>query len=862
LNIQEASKNDPQALLYFCLNQSSLMGGIRSAVHALHSNTVSEMVKTFMATFHRFVNSNNEMKLDDTFEIYLHLSSGLVNKPTNRKTAIPVRSLVGSRNDEKIILKGGLLDLPEGSPSNPNCFTNSCLLVALAYLIMQQLKPNFYEQVKYFTLKKASVKQKNQAANLLMSEIENVCKVKNVPFKGPHDILSTIKAFSEMFDVQIICILSMVGTKPDFICWPTTFDGTKKRVYLYQKSNLPVSHILAVKSLSTFFNTLGRGICFFCNNFYFTNFGSLFNSRHKCRSTNCCQTCFSPWAAKDTFNDNSEPWVFCNTKLVSDENPTCCSNCGVFFNSKICFSNHERFCRKNNYYWLCPVCQKTVSMQGRDVATVASSHNCNATEKYCVTCCKTMPLGHVCPISKAERTLFWPNIGVISLCFQDAEGAQCQECFDNHQSYMISNNITYRELLKSTHYYELLCSSHREEKLSRPNIIKIYFETERFEFKSATFSDDNFLISSVSQHEQLNQSYCHHPQSKSLASSRKRRKNADIAPSIKLQNFNKASSQLINFLIKEKLTNYTFLIQTNQEMLYMLELALEHSLHPTVVQSGRLLKKIYLSCLDITFLLFENYCKGSLNDLQSQFELRRDVAYFPMIYNSKSYHGKIIDRPNFKQFLSFTDTADDRQKKLAFYSTLPAQFDVNYYLMFTVTENLKTFLLSVIKFVQLCFELQDLIGHITGETTPYPCHPFASNILSMSGFAMAIFKFYYLNNYAVYSVLRPYTGFFSRVSSKEYEYLSFMSYTRPAEDIVHAFNSTRGQMRFDNVIVDGFGKNSQTVYQFHGCMVSKIKFLTKTDSVAFHPLELSGSDTPLKPDRVNWASYPLVTNLE
>jgi hypothetical protein len=233
-----------------------------------------------------------------------------------------------------------------------------------------------------------------------------------------------------------------------------------------------------------------------------------------------------------------------------------------------------------------------------------------------------------------------------------------------------------------------------------------------------------------------------------------------------------------------------------------------------------------------------------------------------MIYNSKSYHGKIIDLPNFKQFLSFTDTADDRQKKLAFYSTLPAQFDVNYYLMFTVTENLKTFLLSVIKFVQLCFELQDLIGHITGETTPYPCHPIASNIISMSGFAMAIFKFYYLNNYAVYSVLRPYTGFFSRVSSKEYEYLSFMSYTRPSEDIVHAFNSTRGQMRFDNVIVDGFGKNSQTVYQFHGCMVSKIKFLTKTDSVAFHPLELSGSDTPLKPDRVNWASYPLVTNLE
>ena len=132
------------------------MGGIRSSVHALHGNTVSDMVKTFMSTFHRFVNSNNEMKLDDTFEIYLHLSSGHVNKPTNRRTAIPVRSLVGTRNDEKIILRGSLLDLPKGSRSKPDCFTEACLLVALVYLIIQHLKPNLFPKVRFFSLKKVS----------------------------------------------------------------------------------------------------------------------------------------------------------------------------------------------------------------------------------------------------------------------------------------------------------------------------------------------------------------------------------------------------------------------------------------------------------------------------------------------------------------------------------------------------------------------------------------------------------------------------------------------------------------------------------------------------------------------------------
>ena len=842
------------------------MGGIRSSVHALHGNTVSDMVKTFMSTFHRFVNSNNEMKLDDTFEIYLHLSSGHVNKPTNRRTAIPVRSLVGTRNDEKIILRGSLLDLPKGSRSKPDCFTEACLLVALVYLIIQHLKPNLFPKVRFFSLKKATVAQRDEAAELLLSEIQNVCQVKNIPINGPHEIVSTIAAFSQMYDIQIMVISSMAGSKPDVICCPATFDSTKKRIYLYQKPNTLPHHILAIQSVSTFFNTQGRGICFFCNSFYSTNFGSPINSRHKCRSPQCCQSCFSPFATKDTYFDSNEPWVFCNSKITSDEKTTCCSNCGIKFNTEVCFKNHERFCRKNNYYWLCPVCQKTVSMLGRDVETVARSHDCNSIEKFCITCCKIMPLGHVCPISKAEITQFWPNLGVISLYFQDAAGAQCQECFSNYQNYMTTSGISYRELLKSSHYYDLLCPNHKEEKLSKPNIIKIYFEAQRFEFEAATFSDDNFLNSLIPTHEQLNQSYCDKPMPKSCASSRKRKRTFDKEPNRNLKPSNRAGSQLVSFLLKRNLTNYTFLIQTNQEMLHLLELALEFNLLPTVVQAGRLLKKIYLSSLDLTFLLFENYCKGSLFNLQYQFDLRRQIVHFPMIYNSKQYHGKTVDLPAFVHFLSFTDTAEERQNKLAYYGTLPSQFDVNYQLLFTVTENLKTFLMCVTKFVQLCIELQNLMGHITGEATSYPCHPFASKIISMSGFSMAIFKFYYLNQYPICSVLKPYTGFYNKVSSKEYQYLAFLSYTRRSEDIVYAFNSTLGQMRFDNTIVDGFGKNSHIVYQFHGCMVInsksnllKANFFSKTDSVA--TMKLVRSVTSFKPDRVDWASCPRVTNL-
>lgn len=818
-NIQANNQDDPNALLYFCINQSDLTGGIRSSVHSLHYS-LAGMLKQFMLDFYRFVNSNANIKLDSTFEVYFHVCSGKdPTRPTNRRTAIPVRSLVGTRDlHSKILLPGTLINLPTGCPRNPHCFKDACMLVTVMFMIIKHLKPELYPKVRHITLVKSPHRLKNEAASILLSEINAFTTSNNLSSLGPHLLLPTIKLFAETYKVQIIVIVSLDGPKPETICSPSEFCDTLPRLYFLLRPEVNgTQHILAISNITTFFKTHRRAICFRCNNFYFLPRGKKLNS-HKCRSAASCNKCFGFYASVEAFKDVTEPWQYCDRTTVALKTEQVCPKCGTTFDSQNCFNNHTLFCDSNLYYWQCPVCQKSVSMKKRSLEMVQASHQCDVTDKFCTTCCKVQPLSHICAVSKMEKTIFWPNVAVLSLTFQDAAGAHCQTCYNNHYKYIIENNVSYLELFKSKLYYALLCDAHKSKKVSEPNVIKLFYEADRFKFVGKTFSNNDFLASLTETNETINLTYSSTYVNKSNVSNKKRK--IYSRPSLSCKNFHTASNQLLNFFLTAQLSNYTFIVYSNQEMLWLLDQFLSQFWQPVVIQSGRLVKKIYLSNLDLTFLLFENYCKGSLRDLISQFQLQRTVFCFPMAFNCAQFYGKTIPLPLFDSFLSFTDTAEDVNEKRIFYENLTSLFDINTNLYKTTTENLKTFLLSVTAFLRMSFEMQELLASVTGIRDQNPIHPFASNIMSLSSFSMAIFKYYFLNFFDVYSVDRPYTGFYSKVSGPEYEYLSFLNYSNPGEEIIHAFSRREGQMRIGHVIVDGYSKTSRTVYQFHGCLVS------------------------------------------
>ena len=90
--------------------------------------------------------------------------------------------------------------------------------------------------------------------------------------------------------------------------------------------------------------------------------------------------------------------------------------------------------------------------------------------------------------------------------------------------------------------------------------------------------------------------------------------------------------------------------------------------------------------------------------------------------------------------------------KQQFYSSLSEDFDVNKQLFLTVSENLKSFLLVVLNFVKLCFELEDVLASVTKCPSVNPIHPFGPKIMSLSGFSMSLAKYFYLNKVPIHTI--------------------------------------------------------------------------------------------------------------
>jgi len=819
VNLQHQYANDPDALLYFCLNQSHMIGGLRSSVHSLNFNRPDQMVKQFMADFYHYINSNADVKLDATFECYFHIvSSKTLSKPGHRRTAVPVRSLVGGNEQKsKVLLKGSLINLPKGSPKNPNCFANACLLVTVVFMAIKKFQNNLYSFIRDLVLVKSNISQKNKACDMLLKHVNNLCAETNLNLLGPHELRATLKLLAQHYKANLIVITSLEGPKPQFISYPEKFDESKPRLYFWLQSNeQKLDHILAIDNISTFFKSFKKAICFKCNQYYCLRWNIAAN-RHKCRHSRVCHKCFGFSFDATTIRDSAEPWWYCDTFLKDikpNEANYTCSKCGNNFLSTICYENHHKyFCKNNSYYYQCPVCQKTVAMRKRPISQVISEHHCGLNERFCKLCNKTLPINHLCTIAKVEKDKMWPNLAVISLTFEDAVGSMCQMCYTRQSKYMEEQKITYAQFFKSKTYHELLCDIHQSQKMSNPNVIKLFYEKDRFSFVGQTFSNNDFLAGATNLNESLYCSYSSTFRPKIMPS----QVNTPVQTT---PNLRSASGQLLHFLKTVDLAHYVFVVHSSKEMIWLLDFCLSNSLNPTAIQKGRVVKKISLPHRKINFVLFENYCKGSLDELSRQFKLRRSTYYFPMIYNQSQFYNQVIKLPPIDSFLTFEDTSEQVALKQEFYNKLPSNYNINIELYKVVTENLQTFLLSVIKFVDHSFYIQSALALLSKSNELAACHPFGEKIMSVNAFAMAVFKFYFYNAFEGFSVDKPYTGFYSKVSAPEYEYLSFLCYTKPEENIVYAFNRREGQMSFDQVIVDGYSPTSGTVYQFHGCMVS------------------------------------------
>ncbi len=89
-NLKNSYYKDGNNIVYVTICQKALVNPIRSGTYHLQDNHLKGLVNHIMASLNRFLNSNKQVQLDDTFEIYFKvLSSDSINYPRHRRKIVP-----------------------------------------------------------------------------------------------------------------------------------------------------------------------------------------------------------------------------------------------------------------------------------------------------------------------------------------------------------------------------------------------------------------------------------------------------------------------------------------------------------------------------------------------------------------------------------------------------------------------------------------------------------------------------------------------------------------------------------------------------------------------------------------------------
>jgi len=816
LNLQQKYATDGDALLYFAIDQNSLVNGLRSSVHVLKENSIRSMVQNVMSTFNSFLNSNQNIELNSTFEVYFKVVSGLhVNVAGHRRKAIPLRATVGHRGAQNgCYLHGGLLNLPTGYLDDPNFFENQCLLLCLVFQFIYITQPFMVCYLDAF-LKKKNCNKKQYAGEMLNTYIEEFCHKAQIDRTGPHDLHTTSKLFSEIYKCQVISISSLDGFKPQFVMFPPTLNFEMPRIYLYIKDN----HVLLIKNLETFWRKERRKICFGCKNVYGywpSNF-----SYHKCQQLHSCTLCFAILKSDKTIVIPNESIPFCDSLIVTN-NAVSCDRCSNKFKSYDCFTNHLGPCKKNRLGTKCDNCNVMVPQDCRLL------HSCGVELKRCRLCFNVTTPDHECLIQKQTETKTWPIIGTLMVTFKSTMSSDCQKCYEVKLNRAAELNILYSDFCKHKSFLSVTCDKHALNPFehSKTNAISLWKERNRFSFELVTFLDDTleqtFLDQTNADAYLKHRLYTYCSDSKPYTDQpgaiKKSKRISTKIEALKNVTFESAEKKFFQYIIKGNLQNCTILTDSDKVMQKLLEIFLSFEVQPYVSQKGKQIFCLEIAQFSVKFLNFAHYAPGTLGLWQKQYNVVNEQCYFPEILNTDqnlAISDKIVIK--FEDFICFGDSTDELCAKRFYFDNLQQPLDLKKFLLDALFEKSNNFFRVVMEFLRESFSFQRKLSNIFKKEIISPIHPFAGNIVSCSGLVHALCQYYSLNEFNICTVQKPFGVNPAQVSHGEYEYTSYLAFENPHLNIQTAFNHSDGQKIFGNTTADAYSNVNKTIYAYFGC---------------------------------------------
>lgn len=722
------------------------------------------MVDRLLSMLNQFLQSYKDLKLNDTFKVYLKILSSQHSKLKRqyprlikkRKRGFG-RLHVGAAKDQERFYWA--IDVPNGSNKYPNIFWNKCILTCFVLGLSQHenLKSLNNDYLYMSLIQSKNDKKVNHAIKLLNKRLINLIILMNFPREGPYDLLSTLESLHKNYKCQFFVFEDIVKTGSNLtIRIPDQYDSSLIPIFLFKKFDQ--EHIIFIKNINSFFKQNGK-TCLSCKKHFKSNF------KHKCKVTESCFACHRFYKSSDTFYHFKLNNFFCDRYTTKDQS-SLCSVCNITLYSNDCKKAHKRLCNSKGFFgFKCLKCNKFSYRQGSlNSSQLKLLHICNKTE-LCKHCHQIKETDHLCKLRLEKLSSFRTKLVFLNIEF-------------------------YRESLSQN---------------SNPVLATFFIETEVGCFKEQSLWDPHLHLYDETISEALNFNYI--PKNAELPCRPKRQLREKMLVMERLSKTKNVSfeSQMLSFLLKDDFFDSTIILQDscNYQFLFLLKMFCSFGICPDILKNDASIMLIEIKSLALRFVSSQNYTPGDEYFLASQFDVPYTKHLFPFKL-LKPYHFNDSILPMRHHFDENDEWCmDSIGKKWCLWKELKTHCSQKVFI----------FALSILKFLKEFYGFQQ---HFHTTSNQF-FNPFSSPNCSLGGAIFRLFKWIVLPTTDIFTVKNEYGNHGKFVSRIEHQYLSFLEFQNPSKHFLTAFNNPNGQYFFPEAIPDAYCPNEGTVIMVLGC---------------------------------------------
>jgi len=723
----------------------------------------------------QYLVSNQSLKLDSSFKVYLkvlsieHMRSSLPRRNNKRKFTGKLH--VGIKNNETIYNPKWAFDVSATRFSDQ--LKSTCLLVCT---ILSLLQNNFFKtegvDSRYkilCNLRSKSKKQQNIAFEMLEQELNKLFSVVKINRTGPYQLKSTVVMLHEVYKCQFFIFSGLTNASKLCYSYPEEYNDALVPIFLFNPANDP-EHVIFIKNLNFYFGS-NFSFCLACKR----SFKSKYNS-HICRVKASCYTCRKLLLSPSTYVHQLLISNFCD-KNISANTLKACEICNLNIYSERCLKNHRKICNgKGKLGYFCPKCHKLI--QGSSSLDVKLKHNC-VDRPLCKYCFLPQESGHLCTIKKEKVTNENPRFAFLNV-----------ELFYDSEEICLAN--IYVEGKRCIFENYKICHPDLSFEVSKPEMITVNYLPNNV--GPIPFQDKRIITHSV------------------------------LKANLQLLKMKTTTclDKLLNFILNPDLTGTTYICQDYSFSIFMVLLKgfIDNGICPNVVRKGREILLLEIPHMSIRILNSNNFIKGNEFEIAQLFNFSNKPIYFPykfLIPENLNYADAI---PDFLYFHNFSDSSEILLMKRAYHEDHQKNiWKLSNELLSYSDIKLLLLTKTMCEFVKECYTLQIHCMFLKPQHEKKFFHPFTKPLCTLGGFVSKLFKFYFLNEYPIYTVNFEYGFKMHQVSALEYQFTSFKEYMNPEEKFLSAFNNENGQKKFQGIIPDLYSITNNELYCFNGCFV-------------------------------------------